>query len=424
MNEAFLHFIWENQLFETENLKTDTGKTVQIVSRGYHNSDAGPDFFNAKIKIGEQVWAGNVEIHLKSSDWKKHNHHTNKAYNSVVLQAVLQNDQKTFRTTGEQIPTIELDFDEKLLVNYQNLNNAKQTPACFSQISYLDKFTVKHWLSRLQVERLEQKSTQVLKLLEMYKNSWEEAFYIHLAKNFGFKKNAEPFELLAKSLPLKHLAKHKNNLLQIEAMLFGQAGMLDKEIDSQHYKNLQTEYKFLQNKFQLQKIDEHLWIFLRLRPSNFPTIRIAQFARLVHKSSNLFSKILEFDDVEKIRQLFEVEADGFWKNHYNFDKESKPRSKKLGTSAIDNILINTVSLFLFVYGQKKNSEEHKNQAIRLLETIKPENNSIIKNWQQAGINAENAFYSQALIQLNNQYCKPQRCLKCQIGSKLVSKLKF
>jgi len=422
MNEDFLHFIWENNLFEKKDLFSDTKEGVEIISLGQKNTDAGPDFFNAKIKIGNQIWAGNVEIHIKSSDWIAHKHNTDKAYDSVILQAVEKNNQPTTRTTNKQIPTIELKYDHQLLYNYLELYNSKQKIACFSKIKYLDKFIIKHWLSRLQIERLEQKSKIVEQLLQQNNNSWEETFYQYIAQNFGFKKNAVPFELLAKSLPLKYLSKHKNNLFQIEAMLFGQAGMLEKFIENDYYQKLKFEYVFLKNKFQLKPIENHLWIFLRLRPPNFPTIRIAQFAQLIYKSSQLFSKIIEIKNIEKIKALFDLKASTFWETHYVFDKEGKKRVKKLGDSAINNILINTVSLFLFVYGIKKSDESYQNRALELLESIKPENNSIINNWKKADLKIENAFYSQALIQLNNEYCKKQRCLECQIGNKLIIKI--
>ncbi len=422
MNEDFLHFIWENNLFEKKDLFADTKEGVEIINLGQKNTDAGPDFFNSKIKIGNQIWAGNVEIHIKSSDWTAHKHNTDKAYDSVILQAVAQNNQPTTRTTNKQIPTIELKYDPQLLNNYLELYNSNQNIACFSKIKYLDKFTIKHWLSRLQIERLEQKSKIIEQLLQQNSNSWEETFYQYIAQNFGFKKNAVPFELLAKSLPLKYLSKHKNNLFQIEAMLFGQAGMLENNFEIDYYQKLKNEYKFLKNKFQLEPIESHLWIFLRLRPPNFPTIRIAQFAQLIFKSSQLFSKIIEIKDLEKIKKLFDLEASSFWETHYLFNKTSKKRIKKLGDSAINNILINTVSLFLFVYGMKKSDESYQNRAFELLESIKPENNSIINNWKKADLRIENAFYSQALIQLNNEFCKKQRCLECQIGNKLIIKI--
>jgi len=422
MNENFLHFIWENNLFEKKDLITDTNEKIEVLALGQKNTDAGPDFFNAKIKIGNQTWAGNVEIHIKSSDWIAHKHNTDKAYDNVILQAVAENNQPTRRTTNRQIPTIELKYDPKLLNNYLELYNSKQKIACFSKIKYLDKFTIKHWLGRLQIERLEQKSKIIEQLLLQNNNSWEETFYQYIAQNFGFKKNSVPFELLAKSLPLKYLSKHKNSLFQIEAMLFGQAGMLENNYEVDYYQKLKNEYKFLKNKFQLDPIDSHLWIFLRLRPPNFPTIRIAQFAQLIYQSSQLFSKIIEIENIGKIKNLFNLEASTFWETHYLFDKESKKRTKKLGKSAVNNILINTVSLFLFVYGMKKSNESLQNRALSLLESIEPENNSIINNWEKANLKIENAYYSQALIQLNNEYCKKQRCLNCQIGNKLIVKI--
>ena len=419
MKESFLQFIWENNLYERENIQSDTFDVVEIINSGFRNKDAGPDFFNAKIKIGGQLWAGNVEIHVKSSDWYKHGHHKNKAYNNVILHVVNENDQQIQRDSGEIIPTISIKYNKKYFENYIDLMQENKKIVCSEKISKVESFILKHWQGKLLIERLEQKSILIEQLLEQNNNHWEETFYQYLSKNFGFNKNAVPFELLSKSLPVKYLSKHKNNLFQIEAMLFGQAGFLEDDFLDTYFQSLKSEYSFLQKKYEFKPIKKHLWIFLRLRPINFPTVRLAQFARLIEQSSKLFSEILANKNIKEIQALFEVTASNYWDTHYNFGKESVYKPKKLGKSSIDNILINTVSVFLFVYGKLKANEEYKNRAIELLQNISAENNSIIQNWKSAGIDVNNAFYSQSLIQLNNEYCQKNRCLECEIGSKII-----
>ena len=423
MKESFLQFIWKNNLYEKENLQADTSEIVEIINSGFHNKDAGPDFFNAKVKIGEQLWAGNVEIHVKSSDWYKHEHHKNPAYNNVVLHVVNENDKQIKRDSGEIIPTIIIKYNKIIFENYIALMQKNKKTICHSKISKIDSFILKHWQGRLLIERLEQKSVLIEQLLEQNNNHWEETFYQYLSKNFGFKKNAVPFELLSKSLPVKYLSKHKNNLFQIESLLFGQAGFLEDDFQETYFQSLKNEYSFLKKKYGLKPIEKHLWIFLRLRPINFPTVRIAQFAKLIFQSSKLFSEILENKNVKEISKLFEVTASDYWDTHYKFGKESSKKPKKLGKSSIDNILINTVALFLFVYGNLKANEEYKNRALELLQNLSPENNSIIRNWKATGIDVSNAFYSQSLIQLNNEYCHKDKCLECEIGSRIIKQIK-
>ncbi len=269
------------------------------------------------------------------------------------------------------------------------------------------------------IERLERKSNEIIACLEKNKNDWEETFYQFLARNFGFKTNSQPFELLAKSLPYKFLIKHKNSLIQIEAMLLGQAGLLQYALSDDYTKILDREYKVFSTKFSLRHIDGHLWKFLRLRPSNFPTIRIAQFGSLIHKTSGLFSKIIQAGNVKELLELFRVSTSPYWENHYVFNKESEHKEKKLGDQAIHYILINTVVPFLFVYGKIKNLDDFKEKSLEILDQIPPESNSIVKKWEKLGIKAENAFYTQALLQLKNEYCKFRKCIQCRIGNKIL-----
>jgi FPC/CPF motif-containing protein YcgG len=422
MKEEFLHYLWKYKLFNTSNLRTQTNEKVEVINPGLHNMDAGPDFFNAKIKIGETTWAGNVEIHLKSSDWYQHQHHTDKAYDNVILQVVYQHDKDVYLSNNSLVPTIEIQFDEILLKNYEKLIDSESWIACEKELNTVDEFLIQKWIETLMIERLEDKALRIKQQLKQTQNNWEETFYRHLARNFGFKLNAEPFELLARSLPLKVLAKHKNNLMQIEALLFGQAGFLNEETGDDYYLKLKREYQFLNRKFQLKPIAKHLWKFLRSRPGNFPTVRIAQFAALIFQSKSLFSKIMDEPDAQKIRQMLQAKPSEYWESHYHFNKKSVKKTKPLGQSAIQILLINTVVPFLFVYGKHRGKEEFCDRAVGLLSQIKPENNSIILKWERLGLKPNNAFESQALIQLKNKYCTFKKCLQCQIGSYIIKNI--
>lgn len=419
--EEFLQYIWENKLFLSENLKTSASENVEIIDVGKRNTNSGPDFFNAKIKIDDTIWAGNIEIHKKSSDWQKHNHQTDKAYNSVILHVVENNDLPVKRKNKELIPTIILNYPERLQTNYQNLLNAKTWIACQNQFHKVDPVILQLRFNRLMIERLENKTDEILERLEQNKNDWNETFYQMLAKMFGFKVNAVPFELLAKSLPLQILAKNKNNLHQLEALLFGNSGLLNNQLlGDDYYLNLRNEYSFFYKKHQLKGIESHLWKFMRLRPVNFPTIRISQFAALIHRSHGLFSKIIEIENINNLKELFKVQASEYWHSHYNFNKTSKINSvKELGDNSINTLIINVVIPFLFVFGEKQNKNYLKNRALEFLEKLPPENNSIITNWKNLGIEVHSAFETQALLQLKNIYCEKKKCLNCQIGVKLV-----
>jgi hypothetical protein len=419
--EEFLQYIWENRLFYTDNLTTTTGERVEVVKTGQRNSDSGPDFFNAKIKIGETVWAGNVEIHKKSSDWQKHNHQNDMAYDSVILHVVETDDSPVKRANNKTIPTLLLKYPERLRINYQNLLDAQTWIACQNQFHKVNPVVLQLGFNRLMIERLEDKTGEILERLEQNNNDWNETFYQVLAKMFGFKVNAIPFELLAKSLSLKTLAKHKNSLLQLEALLFGNAGLLNTQLlGDSYFLQLRNEYSFLYKKYKLKGIESHLWKFMRLRPGNFPTIRISQLAALIYRSHGLFSKIIEIDKIDELKKLFEVSASEYWNSHYNFNKLSKRNSKKrLGETSVNVLIINIVIPFLFVYGEKQNRDYLKNRALEFLEQLPPERNSIISNWKKLGIETRSAFETQALLQLKNIYCKKKKCLNCQIGVKIV-----
>jgi hypothetical protein len=418
MKEEFLHYIWKYKLFKND-LKSHDQEKIEIINQGIHNHDSGPDFFNAKIKINETIWAGNVEIHINSSDWYVHKHHKDKAYDNVILQVVLNHDKEVVRTNGQVIPSIELKFDQKLLTNYESLIQSEFWIPCEKDIQKVDTFTIQNWLEKLTIERLEAKSEKIFQLLNQSNNSWENVFYHQLARNFGFKLNSDPFEQLAKSLPLAYLAKHKDSLFQIEALLFGQAGFLSEKSGDDYYLKLKKEYDYLRKKFSLIPLKKHLWKFLRSRPGNFPTIRIAQFAKLIFISSALFSKILEATTIKDFNKLFTVNPSDYWKNHYLFNKESVKKSKALGKSAFDTILINTIIPLLFIYGKANGMMQIQERSLKLLEEIKPEKNSVVTKWNDLGIKTTSAFGTQALIQLKNAYCNHKKCLNCHIGNSLI-----
>lgn len=421
MNEDFISYLWKFRLYKNEKLQSVEGETIEVLQTGEQNYQSGPDFFNAKIKIGETIWAGNVEIHVNASDWLKHQHQTDDAYDNVILHLVYQADTIIKRKDGTPIPTLSL-FKRIPPMMYQNflyLDSSKEWIPCQKQIAKIDAFTISTWLDRLLIERLERKITPILKALKENQNSWETTFYYFLARTFGGKVNSQPFELLAKSIPIDALAKHKNHLFQIEALLFGQAGLLDKEFEEDYPNALRKEYHFLQKKFKLNPLQGHSWKFGRMRPPNLPTIRIAQFATLIHQSSSLFSKVLNTQKLEDYHQLFEVHLSDYWLTHYVFDKASKKRSKSLGKNTINSILINTVIPMMFVYGKKRGQSDFSDKALKLLEELPPEKNSIIEKWKALEIKPKNAFESQALLQLKNEYCKNKRCLECAVGNKLL-----
>ena len=420
MKEEFLHFIWEHRLFDRTDLKTVDGEKLEIISTGQPNSNSGPDFFNARIRIGETTWAGNIEIHQKSSHWYQHRHETDAAYDNVILHVVELHD-KPVLIHDHQIPVVEIKYPPAILENFEQLLKSKRWIACEDRLPEVDPFVLRFWFSSLMIERLQAKTSSILELLQQNKNNWNETFYQLLARNFGMKINALPFELLAKSLPLSILSKHKNDLFQIEALLFGQSGLLNETLlGDDYYLALRNEYSFLYKKYGLSGIEAHLWKFMRLRPVNFPTIRIAQLAMLIHRSSALFSHILESETLEELKNLFDVATSEYWETHYRFNKTSGKLKKTFGETAFHNLVINTIVPMLFVYGDQHLDQAMKDRALRLLESLPPESNQIIKKWNELGIDSQSAFETQALIQLKNCYCELKKCLHCQLGAKIIT----
>lgn len=420
MKEDFIHYLWKYQLL-FPHLKTTTGEKVSVLKPGTHNFDSGPDFFNGRIRIGDTIWAGNIEIHLKSSDWYSHRHQDDPAYENIILHVVLNNDKIVTRINNDQIPTLELKdkFDPAIYSRYYSFLNSDKWIACENQFTDVDYFKRMSWLDSLMVERLNQKAELVENELKNTGNDLQEVFYRKLARSFGFKTNSDTFELLAAQLPLKIIAKHKNDVKQIEALLFGIAGMLGKKFKDDYPTQLQKEYKFLSGKYSLKSIDKKLWKFMRLRPGNFPTIRISQFAQLIHRSSALLSQILETEKLSNATNLFKVTASDYWNNHFRFDVKSESKIKTLGSSSVNLIAINTIIPFLFVYGKLKHDEHLQQKAIDWLDQLKAENNSITRNFSKLGLKPSNAMQSQALLQLKNKYCDQKRCLECRIGHEIL-----
>lgn len=422
--EDFLHYVWKFRLFDKTNLKTVDGESIEIFSAGMHNTHSGPDFNNARIRIGDTTWAGNVEVHVPSSDWRKHNHTNDQAYNNVILHVVYRDDEPVILPNGRHLPTLELEHRilPDLYNRFHSLVYGNQTIIpCEGSIGHVDDMTIRTWLTRVLIERLEKRAETVIKALNNNRGDWEEIFYQFLAANFGFKTNALPFELLAKSLPQNILAKHKNNSMQIEALIFGQAGFLEGDLIDEYPKKLKEEYSFLCKKYSLTPIDNHLWKFMRMRPQNFPTIRLAQFAALIVRSNHLFSKILDIREVKSMRDLFiNIQVNPYWEDHYRFDVASKPSPKNLGASSIDVLLLNTLAVFLFSYGRHLQLEYYISRSLKLLENLPAEENNIIADFGVLGVKAKNAFESQAILELKNNYCNFKKCLHCSIGNKILA----
>lgn len=421
MKEDFLHYVWRLQRFNQSLLQTTEGENIQLLAIGEHNKNAGPDFLNARLRIGTTLWAGNIEIHLRASEWLNHQHQHDPAYDNVILHVVLEEDQLIYRPNQERIPCLELRnrIDLKLSKNYLRLLQQETWIPCQSQLASVSTISKKLWLDRLMVERLEQKTQQLQEILSQTNNDWEESFYRLLARSFGLQVNPQPFEQLARSLSLTLLRRHKNNLRQIEALFFGQAGMLQDNFADQYPNQLKKEYDFLRRKYRLAPMPKSAWKFLRLRPANFPTIRIAQLAMLIYQSSHLLSKVLAVQNIPEIENMFDRRVSPYWQKHYLFDKISPKRNKTLGKSTIHLLVINTLAPFLFYYGQQQGDEKHQDQALRLLEAIKPEQNHIIKQWKKLGLKPESAYQSQALLQLKKHYCDARQCLNCAIGHQIL-----
>jgi hypothetical protein len=419
LQEQLLQFIWQHSLYNPTQLYTVDGEIVTIVHPGSLNTNAGPDFLDARVRIDDTLLAGNIELHILTSDWQKHGHSNDAAYNNVILHVVYENDIAE-PEAGIPLLILKDHIAISVLNQYESLSAVATNIPCATQLPTVRDITKEAWLSRLLVERWEEKLVSWKELLDESVEDWRNLLYWRMAANFGFKINAEPFLQLARSLPLNILAKHKDNKVQIEALLFGQSGMLDKEFKDEYPNQLNIEYQYLRTKYKLQPLPAHLWKFLRLRPANFPTIRIAQFADLITRSLHLFSQLIECNDIKQISPLLQAEASEYWRTHYTFDELAEDAvSKKLGKSSIENIIINTVAPIQFLYAQRMGYSGMQERALQLLDTLKPEKNHITDEWAGYKWPSKNASESQAHIQLYNNYCLPKKCLQCAIGLNIL-----
>lgn len=421
MKEELLHYLWRLRRFDLQALTTTEGQPVDILDTGQYNRHAGPDFLHARVRIGDTLWVGNVEMHLRASEWYQHGHQHDDAYRNVILHVVLDEDRPVFQPEGQRLPCLELRkrIPTRLAATYQQLQHHELWIPCQRHLAAVAHITKASCLDRLAVERLEYKTTELAQRLELLTFDWEEAFYQSLARSMGAPVNAEPLDMLARSLPLKILAKHRSQMLQIEALLFGQAGLLERDFADDYPRLLQREYHLLKHKYALEAIPQGVWKFMRLRPANFPTIRIAQLAALMFGSEHLFSKMLSTQHLREIENAFQVTLSPYWRKRYVFDKNSTLLTKPLGRETIHQIVVNTIAPFLFLYGKHRAEERLKDKALALLQSLPPEKNAIIQQWDQLGLPPASADQSQALLHLKKFYCDQHRCLECAIGEAVM-----
>ncbi len=423
MSEEFLHYLWQHKLYKGGLYSTTHGLPLEVIHPGLPNTDAGPDFFNAKVKIDDTLWAGNVEVHIRASDWYRHNHHTDESYNNVILHVVLEADREVTGTTGNVIPAWEMQFNPLLQMGYESLIRHDGWIPCEGRINQLPLFDIYAWLERMLIEKLEQKVTAIQDLLQAYNNDWEEVFYITLARNFGFGLNGQPFEQMARQTPWKIVLRSADDRERLEALFLGQAGFLEGLVhDDPYITLLAREYTILRKKYDLIPLPVYQWKFLRLRPVNFPTIRLVQLASLFSRNQKLFSSLLECNSLKAIYELLQAAPSEYWNYHYRPGAIGQPGSKKLGEHSRQLIVINTVVPLLFAYARLRDKPVYQQKALDWLAQMSPEKNSIITGWAQKGIGivAQSAGESQALVYLKKQYCDHRKCLACRIGHKLVA----
>lgn len=421
MKEELLHYIWKYKLYAPEIYVTMSGERLEIIHPGLHNKDAGPDFFNAKVRIGDTLWAGNVEIHNKSSDWIKHGHHQDKNYDNVILHVVNQHDSETVAASGNKIPVWIMPINQSVCAKYQELQANTSWIPCATHLEKLSSFETQNWIDRMMVEKMEQKTEAISQLLTHTKNDWEEVFYVLLSRNFGFGINNEACEMMARNTPWRILLKNIDNRMRLEAILLGQAGFLDELLTEDDFiSSLQKEYRYVAHKYGLKPMYSHQWKFLRLRPSNFPTVRLVQLANLLHKGKISLSRIIEANNIKELTGMLDVKPSPYWLTHYRPGAASPEKDKNIGQNSRELIIINTIAPITFAYGKLRGNENLCQKAIEWLEKLKPEQNSIIDHWLAHGMQALNAAQSQALVHLERNYCRHKRCLHCRIGHLVLS----
>ncbi|MDD7318407.1 MAG: DUF2851 family protein [Prevotella sp.] len=427
--ELLLHYCWKHRLFPLQGLVTTGGIGVEVIDPGLPNSNAGPDFFNAKVKVGGTLWVGNVEIHDRASDWYRHGHDHDKAYNNVVLHVAETTDRDVTTASGNIIPQIQLSVPQHVREHYAELLSIDKYPPCHKIVPGLSQLMMHGWLTVLQTERLEQKTIAIKERLEQAGGSWETAYFITLARNFGFGVNGDAFETWAKNIPLSQVGHHRDDLFQVEAFFMGQAGLLepssmngdngDKAAADSYFESLRNEYLYLSRKFSLQPMDTGLWRFLRLRPQNFPHIRLAQLALLYHERRSELSRLLECETPADIRSMLSTRVTPYWETHYTFGSSSGKAEKSLTAASLNLLIINTAVPILFAYGRHKQKELFCDRAMQMLEEMRAENNHITRMWRECGLEVTNAGDSQALIQLKKEYCDRKDCLRCRIGGEYL-----
>ena len=423
--EQLLQYVWKHKILPLECLETTDGKALEIIDPGLHNRNAGPDFFNAKLRIGNTMWVGNVEIHEHSKDWFRHGHDSDPAYDNVVLHVVEDVDCDVTNSRGEFIPQIKLCVPVTVTLNYKELLNADAYPPCYRIVPELSQLTVHSWMAALQTERLERKTLDIARRAERANGSWEDAYFITLARNYGFGINGDAFEQWAYNVPLNQVAHHRDDIFQIEAIFLGQAGLLDidaipakyqkEAMNDGYFNRLKNEYKYLAHKFSLTPMNRTMWKFLRLRPQNFPHIRISQLATLYHERKTSLSQLVECMNVDEMRRMLSTHVTEYWATHYTFGAESASNSKSMSPFSINLLMINTAIPMLFAYGRHTCDDTLCDRAFDMLEQLKAEDNHIIRMWKECGLKVATAGDSQALIQLKNEYCDRKDCLRCRFA---------
>jgi hypothetical protein len=423
MQESFLHYLWQMQYFSKKDLATTEGESIEVFSQGMLNTNSGPDFSNARIKIGEIAWFGSVEIHLNASTWFDHHHEQDRSYDNVILHVVWHNDKSVSRRDLTPMPTLELRsrVDESLIRSYRQLISSSFAIPCQQSLPSVSSVARISMIDRVMMVRLERKAMEVLKLYEQNDNSWDETFYQLLARNFGFKVNGDPLFQLARLLPLKLLLKQGDKLEHMEALMLGQAGFLESPRGDEHFTMLRREHRLLAQKFSIHDrcMSKSQWRFLRLRPANFPTLRLAQLATLLHRQQSLFSRIIECESVPVLMEMFQCRPSEYWLHHFQFNKKADAHEHMLGASSISNIIINTVVPVLVAYGRQNDQQNLVDRAVQFLQKLPGEENKITRTWNDLGVETNSSFDSQAVIELYNNFCSKKECLNCTIGSSLM-----
>ena len=431
--EQLLQYVWKHKILPLTSLATTDGKAVEIIDPGLHNRNAGPDFFNAKLRIGNTMWVGNVEIHDHSKDWYRHGHDSDPAYDNVILHVVEDVDCDVTNSKGDYISQIKLCVPMTVTLNYKELLNADAYPPCYRIVPDLSQLTIHSWMAALQTERLERKTQDIARRAERANGSWEDAYFITLARNYGFGINGDAFEQWAFNVPLNQVAHHRDDIFQVEAIFLGQAGLLDvnaipekyqkEAMNDGYFTRLKNEYTYLAHKFSLTPMNRTMWKFLRLRPQNFPHIRISQLATLYHDRKTSLSQLVECKNVDEMRHMLSTHVTDYWATHYTFGSESASNNKSLSPFSINLLMINTAIPMLFAYGRHTCDDSLCERAFDMLEQLKAEDNHIIRMWKECGLKVKTAGDSQALIQLKNEYCDRKDCLRCRIGYEYLKRVK-